>query len=291
VLVSTTWLAEHLDDPSLAVVDMRWRGDGSGSRMYELGHIPNAVHLDWSTDLVDPDRPVAFMLAPPDRFARAMESVGVGDGTEVIAYADELGSGPFRLWWACRAYGHDQVRVLDGGFARWRAEGRPVTDAIASIRAARWTPATGSADPATAPDVVAARDLPGTVVLDSRPAEQYRGEAVWFETGPVPAGRDGVARTPRGELRAGHVPWARNFPAADLYGPNGTMKSPQELRALFAGVGAEPGTAVITYCGVGISASALLFGLERAGIEGRLYDASWEEWGRDPSLPVTPGPT
>jgi thiosulfate/3-mercaptopyruvate sulfurtransferase len=291
VLVSTTWLTEHLDDPALAMVDMRWRDDGSGRRLYERGHIPKAVHLDWSTDIVDPDHPVAFMLAPPDRFARTMESIGIGEGTEVIAYADEQGSGPFRLWWACRVYGHDQVRVLDGGFARWQAEGRPVTDVVPSIRLARWIPGAGVAVPATARDVEEARDHAATVVLDSRPADQYRGESVWFETGPVPAGPDGIARTPRGELRAGHVPWARNVPAADLYRPDGTMKTSRELRVLFARAGAEPGSAAITYCGVGISASALLFALERAGITGRLYDASWEEWGREPSLPVTPGPT
>jgi thiosulfate/3-mercaptopyruvate sulfurtransferase len=126
--------------------------------------------------------------------------------------------------------------------------------------------------------------------LDSRPPDQFRGEAVWFERGPVPADPDGVAHTPRGDLRAGHVPGARNVPVSELYRPDHTLKPPQELRELFAGAGLRPDQAVITYCGVGISAAGLLFALHRAGFdEVRLYDASWEEWGRDPARPVARG--
>jgi thiosulfate/3-mercaptopyruvate sulfurtransferase len=287
VLVSSDWLAEHLGDPALAVVDMRWRGDGSGRRLFEEGHVPGAVHLDWSTDLVDPDHAVPFMLAPPDRFREAMERSGIGDVTTVVAYADELGSGAFRLWWACRVYGHDNVHVLDGGFERWIAEGRPVSTDPPSPRPVTWTPRADRRWLASADDVAYARTRPDMVVLDSRPPEQFRGEAVWFETGPVPAGPDGVARTPRGELRAGHVPGAVSVPAAELYREDGRFRSPDDLRRVFVAAGVGPGRRAIAYCGVGISASALLFGLTLAGVEeAALYDASWEEWGRDPSRPV-----
>src|SRR5689334_13416773 len=121
MLVDPAWLVEHLGDPDMVVVDCRWREDGSGPARYAAGHIPGAVHLDWSTDLVEPDAPVAFTLASPERFARVMESRGIGDDSTVVAYADVRGSGPFRLWWACRVYGHDIVRVLDGGLDAWRA--------------------------------------------------------------------------------------------------------------------------------------------------------------------------
>src|SRR5947207_10978168 len=125
MLVATAWLAAHLADEDVAIVDMRWRGDGSARKQYEQAHVLGAVYLDWSTDIVDPDAPVAFMLAPPERFARAMEQRGIGDHTTVVAYADEMGSGPFRLWWASRVYGHDNVHVLDGGFDAWVREGGP----------------------------------------------------------------------------------------------------------------------------------------------------------------------
>src|SRR5262249_22154323 len=141
--------------------------------------------------------------------------------------------------------------------------------------------------PATADDVAAAESDVGTVVLDSRPAFQFRGEGVWFESGAVAADASGIAHTPRGPLRAGHVPWARNVPSSTLYTDDGRMKDPSQLRSIFADVGVTPGIRAITYCGVGISASALLFALHRAGIDDvRLYDASWEEWGRDLTRPV-----
>ena len=113
---------------------------------------------------------------------------------------------------------------------------------------------------------------------------------MWFETGQVPAGSDGIAHTPRGDLRAGHIPWAANVPAAELYRTDLTMKSPEDLRAMLEDVGVTEGSKAITYCGVGISASALLFACVRAGVEDvRLYDPSWEEWGRDPDKPIARG--
>ena len=138
-------------------------------------------------------------------------------------------------------------------------------------------------------DVLEGSAHPGRV-LDSRPPEQFRGDVVWFESGPVAADPDGVARTPRGAIRAGRVPWAANVPAASLYREDGTMKSPRELRELFAAAGADPQERAVTYCGVGISASALAFALTLAGFEDvAVYDASWEEWGRDPGWPIARG--
>ncbi|HJP65010.1 MAG TPA: rhodanese-like domain-containing protein, partial [Actinomycetota bacterium] len=175
MLVSTEWLAAHAHDPELVVVDMRWREDGSGVSRYRSGHIPRAVYMDWSRDIVDPEDPIAFMLATPDRFAEAMEQRGIGDETVVVAYADKHGSGPFRLWWACRRYGHgEQVRILDGGLAKWVAEGRPVEDTLPPTHPATWNPGSGPSLTATAVDVWAARDRPDTVVLDSRPPDQFR---------------------------------------------------------------------------------------------------------------------
>ncbi|MBA3551923.1 MAG: hypothetical protein H0W27_03500, partial [Actinobacteria bacterium] len=223
MLCDPEWVAAHLDDPGVVIVDMRWDEAGTGRFRYEGRHIPGAVYLDWATDLIDPDNPIAFMLAPPRRFARVMHRCGIGDETTVVAYTSDLGSGPHRLWWAFRAYGHDDVRVLDGGLERWVAEGRPLSAGAEVPRppsGTRWSPRQdGSSWTATAADVTAARHRPHDSVLDSRWPEQFRGEAVWFETGPVVADPSGVARTPRGDLRAGRVPWATNLPSFDLYGP------------------------------------------------------------------------
>lgn len=293
MLCDPEWVAAHLEDPGVVIVDMRWDEAGAGRSRYEGAHIPGAVHLDWATDLVDPSHPIAFMLAPPRRFAQVMERCGIGDETTVVAYTSDIGSGPHRLWWAFRAYGHDDVRILDGGLERWVAEGRPLSVGaeVPRVPSSPWIPhQDGSSWTATAADVSAAGHRPHGAVLDSRWPEQFRGEAVWFETGPVVAGPAGIARTPRGDLRAGRVPWAINLPSFDLYGPEGRMRQADELRTLFASVGVPRSGQVIAYCGVGISASALVFALTLAGIQdARLYDASWEEWGRDLARPVARG--
>jgi thiosulfate/3-mercaptopyruvate sulfurtransferase len=266
---------------------MRWREDGSARELYEQQHIPGAVFIDWTTDLVDRNHRVAFMLAPPEDFAATMARAGIGDRTHVVAYSDEFGSGPFRLWWGSRRYGHANVSVLDGGFGKWVAEGRPISNDTPRPAPARWTPRPVEGLVAAADDVMAAATADDVVVIDSRPPVQYRGKAVWFETGQVPAGPDGIAHTPRGDLRAGHVPWASNVPASELYGDDLTMRTPDELRGMLEEAGMKEGSRVITYCGVGISASALLFACVRAGVSDvRLYDPSWEEWGRDPDRPV-----
>ena len=291
MLVTPTWLADHLHDPDLVVVDLRWDEQGRGRNRYEEGHIPGAHFLDWASDLVDPDHRVAFMLAPPERFAAQLESCGITDGSVVVAYADGGHSGPFRLWWGSKTYGHDdQVRILDGGLEAWVDEGRPLSSEIPEARRGDWTPRPRPGLVASSQDVAAAREQADTLVLDSREPSKFRGETVWFETGEIPAGPDGVARTPRGELRAGRIPWARSVPSQQLYRPDLTMKSPAELRDLFAELEATPECRVITYCGVGISASALLYALARSGFEDvSLYDAGWDEWGRDPELPVARG--
>ncbi|HXF99026.1 MAG TPA: sulfurtransferase [Gaiellaceae bacterium] len=291
MLVTPDWLRAHLRDPDLVVLDLRWDEQGRGRERYEAGHIPGARFLDWASDLVDPDHRHAFMLAPPERFAAALAARGVSDDTVVVAYADAGHSGPFRLWWGASVYGHEeQVRILDGGLQAWLAAGGELTAEIPTPEPGSWTPRPSPGLLAEAADVAAARDDPRVVVLDSRDRTHFRGDTVWFETGALPAGVDGVTVTPRGMIRAGRVPWAVSIPWRSLYDEELRLLPPDALAALFAEHGVTRERKAIVYCGVGISAAALLYALRRAGIEdAALYDAGWDEWGRDPGRPVARG--
>ena len=153
LIVSTEWLADHLTDPKLRVVDMRGsvvttqvapgveQADYRGARdEYLAGHVPGAVYVDWTKDIIDPDDPVPVQIAPADRFAQAMAERGIGDETLVIAVDHSGGQFATRLWWALGYYGHDQVRVLDGGWNRWVKEGRPVETGEVSVPRASFTP-------------------------------------------------------------------------------------------------------------------------------------------------------
>ncbi len=292
-LVETEWLAEHLSDTNLRLVDARWRGDGSGREVYLAGHIPGAVHLDWQRDLGWTDEQgVRDLLLPPDQFAEAMGAAGIGDETLVVAYAETDHSGAARLWWALRYYGHDQVVVLNGGWTKWVAEGRAVSIEIPQPLPASFTPHPRSNWLATADEIELA--LKGTYpevrLVDSRPPEQYRGQAIWTPRGSLflPPGQGWIEVNDRRVMRSGHIPGAVNIHASTNLNPvDWTYLPPEELRDRARQAGIEPENRVITYCGVGISASLGLFALYLAGYRNvALYDASWEEWGTDPNRVV-----
>jgi thiosulfate/3-mercaptopyruvate sulfurtransferase len=280
-LVTTDWLAAHLGDPDLRVVDVRWYLDPArrGRDAYAAGHVPGAVFLDVDADLSAPGggrgRPAGRHPWPAaEQVSRVMSAAGIGAGTRVVAYDDQAGAVAARLWYVLRAHGHDDVAVLDGGLARWLAEGRPLTTDVPTVSPrvfeARLRPGfvLGKAD-------VIARD-PARPLLDARAPERYRGE-----TEPI-------------DPRAGHVPGARSAPfSANLTGgPPAIFRPPAELRARYAALGAED-SAPIVYCGSGVTACHDLLALHLAGLGGSLYGGSWSEWSADPSLAVetgAPGP-
>ena len=292
-LVETAWLAEHLSDADVCIVDARWRGDGTSQELYQQGHLPGAVHLDWYHDLSWTDaRGVRNLLLPSEPFAAVMEAAGIGDRTRVVVYAETDHSGAARLWWALRFYGHDQAAVLNGGWTRWVAEGLPVSTEVPRLSPKKFTPRPLPQLLATATEITHALREKDTLVrlVDTRPIEQYKGQAIWTPDGSqfLPSGQRWIVLPDQRVMRGGHIPGAVHLHASRLLNPaDWTYLPPESIRSLVAGAGLELGQRVITYCGVGISASLGLFALHLAGYRNiALYDASWEEWGTDPTFPV-----
>jgi len=281
-LVSPAWLADNLGDATLQVVDARFeiRPDSSGRLApcpgrddYDSAHVPGAVFLDLMGDLAHPDAPLEILS--PERFEALMGRLGIGNDTTVVVYDGAGGTWAARLWWALRYYGHDDVRLLDGGFARWTAEGRPVADdagrPVQTSFRARVRPELR----VTRDDVLAAILDDDVCIVDALPAPFFLGDASLYP-----------------ETRAGHIPGARNLPApANLDLESSTLLSAELLTQLWAGAGVPRDKRVITYCGGGVFAAFALFALHLLGHErAALYDASWSEWGADKDLPVETGP-
>lgn len=277
-IVSTAWLAEHLADANLRVVDIRGHVLPATEPPphyfnhyadYLVSHIPNAVFIDWVHEITDPADPRHAQIAPPERFAAAMSRAGIGDQTFVVTYDDAGGMFAARLWWALNYYGHSQVAVLDGGWQKWIAEGRPVSAEIPSIAPMVFTPRPDPAWYRNSAQVLAALNTPIRLV-DMRSPEEFRGEA---------------SRA----VRKGHIPSAVNQPRRELLGEDGALLPPEALREKFAALGVTDETEeVIFYCNAGVSASFGLLALRAAGIKARaaVYDGSWKDWGNDPEKPI-----
>lgn len=270
-LISVDELRERLG--SVTVLDVRYRTAGpAGPGEYAAGHVPGAAYVDLDTELAAP--PGAGGRHPlPDAvtFETAMRRAGVGGDHPVVVYDDWAGQAAGRAWWLLRYHGHPDVRVLDGGWSAWLAAGGPVETGDLPTEAA--PPGDFAGSPGHLP-VVEAPDVPDVPVLvDARAPERYRGE-----TEPI----DPVA---------GHIPGAVNVPTARNLADDGRFRTPEELRELYAGVGATPEAAargeVAAYCGSGVTAAHDLLAMEVAGVHGAaLYPGSWSGWIADPSRPV-----
>lgn len=282
-LVETSWLRDHLDDPRIRIVDMRGyvrsvERDGVqlaeyvGAREeYEQGHIPGAVYIDWSRDIVDPDDPVEAQVAPPERFAAMLGALGIGDQHLVVAYdAHPASQFATRLWWALRYYGHEAVAVLNGGLPKWRREGLPLSTDVPSYPAETFTPRIQAELRATAGDVLALLGEPGVALVDAREGAQYTGKTV------------------RVHGRAGHIPGAINVPREEVIDPaTGTFRGNEELARLFSKAHIAPTERIVAYCNGGVAATTVLFSLAMLGYPHLTnYDGSWNEWGSREDLPV-----
>lgn len=275
-LVSTDWLAAHLDDPDLRILDgsCHMAGSGRDARAeYEAAHIPGARFFDIDA-ISDPRSTLPHMAPPPEMFISRMRAMGVGDGHQVVIYDNSDLHSAARVWWTFRLMGKTDVAVLDGGLAKWQAEGRPVEDMPPITRDRHMTVQRQAALVRDVTQVAAASKLGDHQIVDARSAERFRGE--------VPEPREG--------LRAGHIPGSRNLPFGQLYNADGTMKSPDALRAAFQGAGVDLDQPVITTCGSGVTAASLFLALDLIGHRNHsLYDGSWSEWGMYNDLKIATG--
>ena len=272
-LVDTAWLAAHLDAPDVKVADATWFLPTLGRdarQEYADAHIPGAVFFDID-DIADEASPLPHMLPDAVKFSSRMRRLGLGDGTRIVVYDNNRYSASARAWWMLRLFGHPEVAVLDGGLAKWRAEGRPVTDEPVTPKAAHFTARQNN---------LLVRDL-----------EQMRANVLSRREQVVDArsrGRfAGTEPEPRAGLRGGHIPGSVCLPHLELIAPDGTLLPGPELRRRFGAAGVDINRPAVTSCGSGVTASTLALALYRLGRDDiAVYDGSWSEWGGRSDTPV-----
>jgi len=277
-LVGTEWLAAHLDDPHVRVVDSSFKLPGitpTAREDYDRGHIPGTVFFDID-DIAEPGTSLPHMIPSPELFARKMEGLGIGDDDRVIVYDSAGLSSAGRAWWMLRLFGHRNVALLDGGLPQWKAAGRPLETAVPNppLRrfTARFDPALVRHKHALLGNLATRREQ----VVDARAAGRFAG----------------VAEETRPGLRRGHIPGSRNLPYDRVTDPQThRLRDAEALSELFRDAGVALDRPIVTSCGSGVTACALAFALHLIGHPGAaVYDGSWSEWGLPGDTPVETGP-
>ncbi|WP_299470698.1 3-mercaptopyruvate sulfurtransferase [uncultured Roseibium sp.] len=273
-LVSTQWLADHLQSPDLAVINA-WMPPVThpdAPSVYPHAHVPGAVFFDVN-EICDKNSDLPHMLPAPHVFSSAMRKLGIGDGQTIVVY-DDFGfySAP-RVWWTLRTMGAERVFVLDGGFPKWRAENRPVTDDQPRIVQSHFSARLNHGAVADLSQMKKSIQTGDRQVLDARSSDRFAG----------------TAPEPRAGLRSGHMPTAFNLPFTQLLNEDGTFRGHEDLEALYKAAGIDLQKPVTTTCGSGVTAAILTLGLTILGARDlALYDGSWVEWGgRDDTDIVT----
>jgi thiosulfate/3-mercaptopyruvate sulfurtransferase len=274
LLVEPSWLEPRLADPRVRVIDASWylpaqKRDAAAE--YRAAHIPGAVYLDLSTDLADTRAALRNTVDRPEQLARTFAARGIGTEHHVVVYDRLAGYSAGRVWWCLRYAGHPNASLLDGGFTRWVAEGRPVTTALPSHGTATFIAAPRPELLASKAEVLRVLGEGGAQIVDARSAERFRG-----------TGEEHVKHK-------GHIPGSRSVPYDTNLGPRG-FKSLSELRALYEGAGVNLERPILTTCGSGVTASLGAFALALLGADRvAVYDGSWAEWGDSDDVPIATG--
>jgi thiosulfate/3-mercaptopyruvate sulfurtransferase len=277
-LVSTEWLAEHLKDANVKLLDATFKLPGVlplPKDDYLAAHIPGAVYFD--VDAVsDHSNPLPHMYPSAEQFGRDVGALGVSNNDTVVIYDSGGWVAAPRAWWMFLSYGHRDVRILNGGLKKWRAEGRPVESGEVTAKTATFKSSYDAKRVRSIEQMIANVKSRAEQVIDARAADRFEGRAP----------------EPRAGIRAGHIPGALNLPYNTLFdAATGTMKPLEELRKAFAGAGVDTEKPIVTSCGSGVSAGVLTLALYRLGVENTaLYDGSWSEWGKADGPPIATGP-
>lgn len=273
-LVTTQWLANNLGAPDIAIVDASFfmpADSRDPAAEFAAAHIPGARFLDIDR-VADRSNPAPHMLPSAAEFGRAMTELGVGRDDRIIVYDNSPLRTAVRGWFMFRHYGAERVAILDGGFQKWRSEGRSVESGEARPRKARFDAREAAGEVVTKQQILAGNGLP---ILDARGKARF----------------EGTEADPRPNVGTGHIPGSKNLPFASLYRDDGRLKSDEELRAAFEALRVDPQAPFIASCGSGVTANAIIFAAHRlGGRHGKLYDGSWSEWGVDPATPKAKGP-
>lgn len=269
-LVSTEWLAKELGASDLRVVDASWHLDArDAAAEYEAGHIPGAVFMDLG-GLADSTTDLPMMLPAPEKFASRMQSLGLGDGSRIVLYDDSDLKTSARAWWMLRLFGAHQIAILDGGLAKWKAEGRETKVGKETLRHRHFTVWKDTSHLRSKEQMLALIDSKAEQIVDARGAGRFEGREA----------------EPRLGVNPGHIPGSKNLPMSGLFNANGTWKNGDALRAAFSDAGVDVDAPIAATCGSGITATTIAFGAHLLGNDKvAVYDGSWSEWGADNEMP------